>query len=114
MVQEVEFVWKGPASKVLLSGDFVNWDSQLELEKTGTEGWFVIKQVCCSFILSVSYLVFPLTSIKNTLGVGLNPHSHRRSWPQAHISTSTLSMENGSIHPTPLRFLMVLVASTMK
>lgn len=45
VVQEVEFIWKGPGSKVLLSGDFVNWESQVPLEKSGSEGWFVVKQV---------------------------------------------------------------------
>nr|XP_024363508.1 uncharacterized protein LOC112276432 isoform X2 [Physcomitrium patens] len=44
VVQEVEFIWKGPGSKVLLSGDFVNWESQVPLEKSGSEGWFVVKQ----------------------------------------------------------------------
>jgi hypothetical protein len=45
VVQEVEFIWKGPGSEVLLSGDFLNWESQLPLMK-GPEGWFVVKQVC--------------------------------------------------------------------
>lgn len=53
VVQEVEFIWKGPGSKVLLCGDFVNWESQLPLEKTGSDGWFVVKQACCAFTLSV-------------------------------------------------------------
>ena len=48
VVQEVEFIWKGPGSNVSLSGDFVNWESQLPLEKTGSDGWFVLKQVSCS------------------------------------------------------------------
>jgi hypothetical protein len=51
--QEVEFIWKGSGSKVLLSGDFSNWESQLPLQKTGSDGWFVVKQVCCALILSV-------------------------------------------------------------
>lgn len=53
VVQEVEFIWKGPGSKVALSGEFVNWESQVPLEKTGSDGWFVVKQVCFAYTLSV-------------------------------------------------------------
>lgn len=54
MVQEVEFVWKGQGSNILLSGDFLNWETQLPLEKS-SDGWFVLKQVCHSIRMLVSY-----------------------------------------------------------
>ncbi|KAG0569552.1 hypothetical protein KC19_6G099100 [Ceratodon purpureus] len=57
VVQEVEFFWKGPGSKVLLSGDFVNWESQLPLEKTGSEGWFVVKQKLAPGTYKYKYIV---------------------------------------------------------
>jgi hypothetical protein len=44
VVQEVEFFWKGQGSEVLLSGDFLNWESKVPMEK-GPNGWFVVKQV---------------------------------------------------------------------
>ncbi|CAM6033279.1 unnamed protein product [Sphagnum compactum] len=43
VVQEVEFFWKGQGSEVLLSGDFLNWESKVPMEK-GPNGWFVVKQ----------------------------------------------------------------------
>lgn len=55
--QEVEFVWKGPGSKVLLSGDFINWESQLPLQKTGSDGWFVVKQKLAPGTYKYKYIV---------------------------------------------------------
>lgn len=54
---EVEFVWKGSGSTVLLSGDFVNWESQLPLEKTGSDGWFVVKQKLAPGTYKYKYIV---------------------------------------------------------
>jgi hypothetical protein len=61
VVQEVEFFWKGEGSEVLLSGDFLNWESKVPMEK-GPNGWFVVKQVYPSVQLywSSSYQVFGL------------------------------------------------------
>ncbi|CAM6082768.1 unnamed protein product [Calypogeia fissa] len=43
LVQEVEFTWKGQGSEVLLTGDFLNWETKLPLKK-GTNGDFSLKQ----------------------------------------------------------------------
>ncbi|KAJ7295294.1 hypothetical protein O6H91_04G031500 [Diphasiastrum complanatum] len=43
VAQEVESVWKGQASEVMLTGDFLCWEHKLPLEK-GTNGTFITKQ----------------------------------------------------------------------
>eukprot|EP00249_Psilotum_nudum_P013562 c24399_g1_i1 orf=124-1002(-) len=43
VVQEVDFTWKGPATEVSLTGDFLKWETMLPLEK-GSDGIFHIKQ----------------------------------------------------------------------
>lgn len=43
LVQEVEFTWKGKGSEVLLTGDFLQWDAKVPLEK-GSNGSFTVKK----------------------------------------------------------------------
>ncbi|KAG6545168.1 hypothetical protein Mapa_013280 [Marchantia paleacea] len=43
LVQEVEFTWKGKASEVLLTGDFLQWETKVPLEK-GSNGSFTVKK----------------------------------------------------------------------
>lgn len=47
LVQEVEFTWKGKGSEVLLTGDFLQWDAKVPLEK-GSNGSFTVKKVSLS------------------------------------------------------------------
>ena len=52
VLQEVDFIWNGEATEVLLTGDFVGWDSKVPLLK-GSDGAFHIKQATfLSFFLS--------------------------------------------------------------
>ncbi|KAL3701722.1 hypothetical protein R1sor_019744 [Riccia sorocarpa] len=43
LVQEVEFTWKGQGSEVLLTGDFLQWETKVPLEK-GPNGSFTLKK----------------------------------------------------------------------
>ena len=43
-VEEIRFSWKGFASEVLLTGDFLNWDVKVPLTR-GADDVFTVAQV---------------------------------------------------------------------
>ena len=42
--QEVEFVWKGPGTEVLFTGNFLSWTEKIKMTKTDDNN-FACKQV---------------------------------------------------------------------
>ncbi|KAI5083189.1 hypothetical protein GOP47_0002932 [Adiantum capillus-veneris] len=56
VLQEVDFVWKGKGSQVLLTGDFLDWDAKVSLEK-GTDGAFHYKQKLSPGTYKYKYII---------------------------------------------------------
>lgn len=56
VLQEVDFVWKGEGSQVLLTGDFLGWDTKIVLVK-GTDGTFHAKQKLSPGSYKYKYIV---------------------------------------------------------
>ncbi|KAG6543094.1 hypothetical protein Mapa_015343 [Marchantia paleacea] len=61
LVQEVEFTWKGKASEVLLTGDFLQWETKIPLEKC-SNGSFTLKKVSLSSTWHLRLMTSPLNS----------------------------------------------------
>ncbi|MCO5558192.1 hypothetical protein L7F22_011771 [Adiantum nelumboides] len=56
VLQEVDFVWKGEGAQVLLTGDFLGWDTKVSLVK-GTDGAFHCKQKLSPGTYKYKYIV---------------------------------------------------------
>eukprot|EP00250_Pteridium_aquilinum_P014843 c22230_g1_i1 orf=465-1433(-) len=56
VLQEVDFVWKGEGSQVLLTGDFLGWDTKVSLLK-GADGAFHYKQKLSPGTYNYKYII---------------------------------------------------------
>lgn len=56
VLQEVDFVWKGEGSQVLLTGDFIGWDNKVSLVK-GADGAFHCKQKLSPGTYKYKYII---------------------------------------------------------
>lgn len=56
VLQEVDFVWKGQGSQVLLTGDFLGWDNKVSLVK-GADGAFHCKQKLSPGTYKYKYII---------------------------------------------------------
>lgn len=56
VLQEVDFVWKGEGSQVLLTGDFLGWDTKVSLSK-GADGAFHFKQKLSPGTYKYKYII---------------------------------------------------------